>query len=266
MTCSNRLEKYQAFLLDIDGVLVRGGEPIPSAAQAVQALQERGQVLLFSNNSSRSRAVVAEHLGKLGFAFEPEAIVLSSYIAARYLLETEGPSKVWTIGEAGLAKELCLAGHRVVPQEEANWLVVGICWNVNYDMFAEALRFLLNGGRYIATNTDGTFPALGGLKPGAGVIVGAIEAMGFHPHAAVGKPSKIAYRIALEQVQAKKDAVLAIGDRLETDILGAQTVKIDSALVLTGISSKEDIKRQGTRPTWIAADLPALVQGKLQKP
>ncbi len=266
MTYSNRLEKYRAFLLDIDGVLVRGGEPIPGVTEAVRALQKRGQVLLLSNNSSRSRAVVAEHLGKLGFAFEPEAVVLSSSIVAQYLLETEGPSKVWTIGEAGLAKELCLAGHRVVPQEEANWLVVGVCWNVNYNMFAEALRFLLNGGRYIATNTDGTFPTPEGLRPGAGVIVGAIEAMGFYPHVVVGKPSEIAYRIALEQVQAKNDTVLAIGDRLETDILGAQNVKIDSVLVLTGISSKEDIERQGTRPTWIAADLPALARGELQKP
>ena len=266
MTQSHVLERYRAFLLDIDGVLVRGGEPIPGATEAVEALQARGQVLLLSNNSSRSRAGVAERLGDLGFAFKPEAIVPSSYVVARWLLEAEGPSPVWTIGEDGLRAELELAGHRIVSPDEAEWLVVGICWDFNYAMLAEALRFRLNGGRYIATNTDGTFPTPEGLKPGAGAMVGALEGMGFHPQEVVGKPSPIAYRIALEHIKARGDAVLMIGDRLETDILGARDSGIDSALVLTGISSREDIQSQGIQPTWIAEDLLALAQGELHRP
>jgi len=266
MTRSNRFDRYQAFLLDIDGVLVRGGEPIPGAAEAVRALQAQGDVLLLSNNSTRSRAGVAGHLRRLGFPFEPEAVVPSSYVVAQYLLETEGPSAVWTIGEAGLAEELQLAGHRVVPSAKADWLVVGACWHLNYAMLAEALQFLINGGRYIATNTDGTYPTPEGRKPGAGAVVGAIEGMGFHPHVVVGKPSPIAYHIAMELIKAEKSTVLAIGDRLETDILGAEQAGIDSALVLSGISSKEDIQRQGIRPTWIAVDLPALARGEPRKP
>ena len=266
MTPSSALDRYRAFLLDIDGVLVRGGEPISGAAEAVEALQVRGQVLLLSNNSSRSRAGVAKRLGDLGFAFKPEAIVPSSYVVARYLLETEGPTAVWTIGEEGLRAELELAGHRIVSPGEAEWLVVGICWGFNYAMLAEALSFLEGGGRYIATNTDATFPTPEGPKPGAGAVVGAIQGMGFQPHAVIGKPSPIAYRIALEQVDAPMEAVLMIGDRLETDILGARDSGIDSVLVLSGISSREDIERQGIRPTWLAEDLAALARGKLHKP
>jgi len=82
----------------------------------------------------------------------------------------------------------------------------------------------------------------------------------------IGKPSEIPYRIAMEQVDGPKEAVLTIGDRLETDILGAQNAGIDSALVLTGISSKEDIQSQGIRPTWIAEDLLVLARGELHKP
>jgi len=266
MTQSDVLNRYRAFLLDIDGVLVRGGEPISGAAEAVEALQARGQCLLLSNNSSRSRVGVAERLEGLGFTFEPEAIVPSSYVVARWLLETEGTSPVWTIGEDGLRVELELAGHRIVSPDEAEWLVIGICWDFNYAMLAEALAFLLNGGRYIATNTDATFPTPEGPKPGAGAVVGAIQGMGFQPHAVIGKPSPIAYRIALEQINAAKEAVLTIGDRLETDILGARDSGIDSALVLTGISSKEDVERQGIHPTWIAEDLLALARGELHRP
>jgi len=266
MTRSDVLERYRAFLLDIDGVLVRGGEPIPGAAEAVEALRERGQVLLLSNNSSRSRVGVAERLGNLGFAFKPEAIVPSSYVVARWLLESEGTSPVWTIGEDGLRAELELAGHRIVSPDKAEWLVIGICWDFNYAMLAEALAFLLNGGRYIATNTDATFPTPEGPRPGAGAVVGAIQGMGFQPHAVIGKPSPIAYRVALEQVDAPKEAVLMIGDRLETDILGARDSGIDSALVLTGISTREDIERQGIHPTWIAEDLSALARSDLQEP
>jgi len=266
MTQSDVLDQYRAFLLDIDGVLVRGGEPIPGAVEAVRALQRRGDVLLVSNNSSRSRAGVAERMGDLGFAFKPEAVVPSSYVVARWLLETEGPSSVWTIGEDGLRAELELAGHRIVSPDEAVWLVVGICWDLNYAMLAEALRFLLNGGRYIATNTDATFPTPEGPRPGAGAVVGAIKGLGFQPYAVIGKPSPIAYRIALEHIKADNDAVLMIGDRLETDILGARDSGIDSALVLTGISMREDIESQGIQPTWIAEDLLALARGELHKP
>ena len=266
MTQSDVLDQYRAFLLDIDGVLVRGGEPISGAAEAVEALKKRGQCLLLSNNSSRSRAGVVQRLEELGFTFEPDAVVPSSYVVARWLSETEGTASVWTIGEDGLQAELELAGHRIVSPGEAAWLVVGICWNFSYAMLTEALGFLLNGGRYIATNTDGTFPAPGGPRPGAGAVVGAIQGMGFQPYAVIGKPSPIAYRIALEQVDAPKNAVLMIGDRLETDTLGAQNAGIDSALVLTGISTREDIECQGIRPTWISEDLAALARGELHKP
>jgi len=266
MPPSNVLGRYHAFLLDIDGVLVRGGEPIPGAAEAVEALQARGRCLLLSNNSSRSRAGLAQRLGDLGFTFKPEAVVPSSYVVARWLSETEGASPVWTIGEAGLAKELVLAGHRIVSPNEAEWLVVGISWNFQYSMLTDALRFLLDGGRYVATNTDGTFPTPEGPSPGAGAIVGAIQGMGFQPHAVIGKPSPIAYRIALEHVDTPKKAVLMIGDRLGTDILGAKNAGLDSALVLTGISCREEMKGQGIRPTWIAEDLAALARGELRRP
>lgn len=108
------------------------------------------------------------------------------------------------------------------------------------------------------TPTTGRFPLLRAHSQERGQWWAHLRGMGFAPYAVVGKPSEIPHRIALEQINAPKEAWLTIGDRLETDILGAKNAGIDSALVLTGISSKEDIHSQGIRPTWVAEDLSAL--------
>ena len=258
------LDKYGAFILDIDGVLTRGGVAISGSVEGVANLRKLGRVSLLTNNSSRSRRGVSEYLNAAGFEFQPEEIVTSSYIISRYLLEAHGQVKVWTIGEAGLDEELEHAGHRVGQSSQADWLVTGICWDLRYGMLAEALQVLNDGGRYVATNTDGTFPMPGGPKPGAGAIVGAISAMGYPPEMVVGKPSSIAYDTVLEGLDGQRGDVLMVGDRLETDILGANRAGLDSALVLTGISVPADIDRTGVRPTIVTDNLLSLSRGELK--
>jgi 4-nitrophenyl phosphatase len=260
MEKENILRRYKVFILDVDGVLIRGGVPFPGAAAAVQHLRQQGRVILLTNNSTRSRQQVAEHFQVLGFPIEPEMVVSSAYIAARYLLETGKKRSVWTLGEEGLKTELSLAGHRLVRPTKAEWVVVGMDRHLSYDKLSQALAALLAGADLLATNTDGTFPTPEGLQPGAGAAVGALAGMGFAPKVVVGKPSPIAYQIALEGSGHSPKETLMIGDRLETDILGANRAGIDSALVLSGVSCREDIPRQGIHPTLIASDLAALVR------
>lgn len=253
------LQNYQAFLVDLDGVLVRGGEPLPSAAEALQKLKEAGRVVIFSNNSTRSRRESATRLSGLGFAIGPEEIVNSAYIVAQHILKSAGSSAVFVIGEEGLKEELELAGHRLTPPEEARFLVVGMDRELSYKKLSQALQALLRGAHFFATNTDPTFPTPQGLLPGAGAAVGAIEGMGFPPEEVVGKPSKVAFEVALATAGAEPKECLLIGDRLETDILGAARVGMDSALVLTGITGREDVERGDPKPTWFAESLAALV-------
>jgi len=260
------LGRYVAFLLDVDGVLVRDRDPIPGACEALEELKNRGRVILLTNNSTRSRAETARRLAALGFDISPEEVVTSSYVAARYLLEEFGPRKVWVIGEEGLSQELAAAGHALVPPEEAEWIVAGMDRALTYDKLAQALRGLLGGARFLATNRDATFPTPEGLLPGAGAVVGAIEGMGFPPEQVVGKPSAIAFRIALEVARAEPGCALMVGDRLETDILGAQRAGLDTALVLTGVSRPNDVRRLGIKPTWVAEDLAALARGQVASP
>jgi HAD superfamily hydrolase (TIGR01457 family) len=254
-----RTKGYKAFIVDVDGVLVKGGDPLPSAAEALEELKRLGHVIILTNNSTRSRAQTAKALQTLGFPVEPKMVVTSSYIAARWLLEREGKRKVWVIGEEGLVEELSRAGHELVSPEEAEWVVAGMDRRLTYEKLAHALRAFLSGARFLATNRDGTFPAPRGLLPGAGAVVGAIEGMGFSPETVVGKPSPIAFEIALEVAGVLPNEALMIGDRLETDILGAHRAGLDTALVLTGVSHEEDIERQGISPTLVARDLGDLV-------
>ena len=258
------LNSYHAFFLDVDGVLVRGGEVIPGAIEGVAKLQRIGRVLLLSNNSTRSRKQVALSLKEAGFPIEEQDIVNSAFIASEYLREHYGLLRVWPLGEEGLSEELLNCGHKLVAPQEAEWIVAGMDRSLDYDRLTEALVALsVCGGRLLATNTDRTFPTTDGPRPGAGATIGALTGMGYPPTIIVGKPARIAFEIALERAECKPEEALMIGDRMETDILGASRAGIDSALVLTGVSRREMIETDAYAPRFVARSLQDLANGNL---
>jgi len=259
------ISRYRAFLLDVDGVLIRGAAPLPGTADALATLRARGSTLLLTNNSSRTRAQSAERLRGFGFQVESDDVMTTSRIAALYLREECQRVRFWPLGEEGLIAELEAEGHlRVAAPEEADWVVAGIDRQLSYDRLAEALVALRAGAKLLATNTDPTFPVPGGVLPGAGAIVGALQGMGFPVDVNVGKPSAYAYRIALNQLGSCTQDVLMIGDRLETDIDGGRQAGLDTALVLTGVTDRKVARASGIRPTWVAESLPALVAGDVE--
>ncbi len=256
------LDRYAAFILDIDGVLVRDRTPLPGAVEAVKALSARGKLVLLTNNSTKERRVVAESLCSLGFSIRFNQLVTSAYVAARFLRQLHGPVRVWPVGEDGLIRELAAQGHTMNEVHRAEWVVAGMDRQINYEKLAGALQALLGGARLLATNRDATFPTATGQVPGAGAVVGAIEGMGFPPEYVVGKPSELAFHAALEAAGVPADRALMIGDRPETDIAGAARVGMDTALVLSGVGDLKGAGEQGIRPTWIADDIAALAVGK----
>jgi phosphoglycolate/pyridoxal phosphate phosphatase family enzyme len=259
------LARYGAFLVDVDGVLTRGNDALPGATAAFTALRTWGRALVLTNNSTRSRSELAEHLGGLGFAVSPDDILGSAFLAARYLARHYGPIDVWVLGEDGVRDEMSLVGHRLAARpEDATWVVVGMDRGVTYDKLTQALRALAGGARILATNEDATFPTADGLVPGAGAIVGALRGMGFAAEHVVGKPSPAAFEVALDVLGLPANRVLMIGDRLDTDIAGAQAAGLDSALVLSGVDSLRDIARSGVHPTWIAASFADLCADRVE--
>jgi len=257
---------YAAYVVDVDGVLTRGAHPLPGAIDALRALQSRARVVLLSNNSTRSRTELASHLSALGFAVAADDVFASSYLAAHYLRDLAGAAHVWVVGEEGLRSELAQAGHHLTARPtDAAWVVVGTDRNLSYATLNQTLQALLAGARLLVTNEDATYPTAQGLAPGAGAIVGALRGMGYAPAAVIGKPSPLAFEIALRELGEPKEKVLVVGDRLETDIAGADAAGVDSALILSGVSSLSDVARSAVRPTWIAASFADLCAGHVER-
>ncbi len=253
------LDDYRGFIVDIDGVLVRGSEVVAGAPDALESLAGRGPLVLLSNNATRSRRGIAERLRSLGFAVDPGNVVNSAFIVARHLQHRWGPSSVFVVGESGLREELELAGHAIVDPEAADVVVTGMDRALTYQKLADALRALVGGAGYLATNADATFPTPDGPTPGAGAIVGALRGMGHPPEEIVGKPSPTAFEVAIETlgVDGPSDC-LVIGDRLETDIEGGLNVGCDAALVLTGVTPRTALDEAPTRSFYVLDDLGAL--------
>ena len=256
------LNDYGAFFLDVDGVLVHDSQPIEGAVEAFRALQSAGQVLILTNNSTRSRQQHAERLSGLGFSVRSSEVISSSFVVAETLRKMVGSTIVWPVGECGLSEELLASGHRIASKpEQAQWVVAGMDRSIDYRKLTDSLRALNAGARLAATNQDGTYPTPEGPAPGAGAIVGALRGMGFDPDVDVGKPARTSYDIAIGMTKAGLAEVLMIGDRLETDILGGKQSGLDTLLVLTGISREPQIEESGIHPTWVADSLAAIIAG-----
>jgi len=251
--------RYSKLVFDLDGTLYRGKETTPHSVDVVNRLRGRAELLFLSNNSSLSRRAMAEKLRVLGFEAREDEAVGSADLMADHLSSLREHVLFFSVCSPGLEEVLVAAGHRSVAAEEAEFVVVGVDVGLTYAKLAGGLKAMGHGARLIVANLDRVFPIEDGLRPGAGAIVGAFHGMGFEPDAVCGKPNPLAIERAFELRGMPKDKrLLMIGDELETDILGAERVGVDSVLVLTGASTEADIDRKRIRPTYVIEDLSRL--------
>lgn len=232
-------ERHDVALLDLDGVVYLGRQPIPGVPEALAEARRLGlRCAYVTNNASRTPAQVAGHLRELGVPADDDDVVTSAQAAAR-LLRTRIPSggRVLVVGGEGLREAVSAAGFRLVdsaddePQAVAQGWAAGVC----YADLAEAALAIRRGAVWIATNRDLTLPTSRGLQPGNGALVLAVaQAAGRQPEFA-GKPDPTLHRESVDRTGARDP--LVVGDRLDTDIRGAVAAGCDSLLVLTGVSS-----------------------------
>jgi 4-nitrophenyl phosphatase len=244
------MKEYKLYVFDMDGVLFRGDEPTQNGPEIINEIAAGGAAIRYlTNNSTHTRRDYAEKLFEMGYPAEPAMIYTSAAGAAIFL----GQTSAYVVGEDGLRKELTDIGCQVVDDEPANWVVVGACWSLTYDMVDEAQWRIRQGARFLATNLDKTYPIENGrLRPGAGAIVAAVETAAEQcPEIVIGKPAPTLLRMIWSETGATPDETLLIGDRIETDIACAAAAGCDSALVLTGASTQADLKKAGVRPTYI---------------
>jgi HAD superfamily hydrolase (TIGR01457 family) len=253
-------DDYDAFLLDLDGVLYRGDQPIDGAADVVARLRSLGKRLAFvTNNASRTPQAVAAHLASVGIHAEPDQVETSALTTAA-ALEERSVGRVTMIGEEGLHSALTSAGIEVVaPDADPEAVVVGWDRRVTYDDLRHASLAVQRGATLLACNNDASFPAPGGYTwPGAGAIVAAVEVATGVRAEVFGKPNPPILRAALDRAGGGRP--LVVGDRLETDIDGAANAGWDSALVLTGISTRADAEAAARPPTYVLDDLSGVLK------
>lgn len=250
------LDGVDAVLFDLDGVVYAGPSAIPHAVEAIETIAQ--PVLYLTNNASRTDAQVAAHLTELGIETTPEQVVTSPQAAMPLLARHAKPGDaILVVGGDGITVELEARGYRVVrtAAEDPVAVVQGFAPTVGWKDLAEATFALHRGIPWIATNMDWTIPQAGGIAPGNGTLVSAVHtAVGRMPEVA-GKPETPIFAAALERVGAS--SAIMIGDRLDTDIRGANRAGIPSVLVLTGIDQAATVLLASTedRPTHIIADL-----------
>ena len=244
-----------------------GDEPVVHAAESVAAARAAGMRFAFvTNNASRTPDVVAQRLNGMGMPAEPHDVVTSAQAAGRTLAERLPPgSAVLVVGTDALAAEVRSAGLRPVrtvdeagPDGPAG-VVQGLASDTGYADLAEAAVALGRGALWVAGNTDATLPTPRGLLPGNGAFVAALELVTGRSPLVSGKPDPALHQESVDRVEAQRP--LVVGDRLDTDVLGAVRGGADSLLVLTGVVGLPQLVRApvGSRPTYVSTDLRGLL-------
>ncbi len=264
MPAESPLAGVDVVLADLDGVIYRGADAIPYAVESINALPSTIRVGYLTNNASRTDVSVAEHLTALGLTVHPSDVVTSPQAAVRLLAGLiPAGATVLVVGGDGLTSEVERAGFVVTRSalERPAAVIQGFAPEVGWAQLAEAAFALQGDGAdipWIATNTDWTIPQARGTAPGNGTLVSAVHtAVGRLPVVA-GKPEVAIFHEATARFETSR--ALMIGDRLDTDILGANRAGIASALVLTGIDQAKQVLAAvvDERPTFILEDLRGL--------
>jgi 4-nitrophenyl phosphatase len=254
--------KFKGLILDMDGVLYRGEQALPGAVKLFPTLRAKGiSYILLTNNATMTAQDFTRKLARMGITVPPESILTSAAATADYLQKhyPEGGG-VNILGEAGLVSYIKSMPNFRLEGWQPDFVVAGLDYHFNYDSLQRACSSIRHGAHFIATNADATIPIEGGeLWPGAGSIVAAISTCAGVEPVLIGKPNTYMAEMALEKLELDRTEVLCVGDRLETDILFGARAKMPTALVLTGVSSREDIAKAEAKPTYVFDNLPSLM-------
>ncbi|MEY7848054.1 HAD-IIA family hydrolase [Natrarchaeobius sp. A-rgal3] len=252
------MTEYEAVILDVDGTIVRGESLIPGVTDGLRALEEAGcSRLLFSNNPTRGADHYAELLEPHGIAVDPERVLTSATVSAAYLAETHSDERTFVVGEDRLEAILETAGVETTADPGAADVVLGsFDGRFSYDTLSTALEALSDGVPFYGTDPDETIPADDGVIPGTGAILAAMEAVaGREPDAILGKPSAVAATAATDRLGVPPERTLVVGDRLGTDVALGANAGMETAVVLTGITNREDLESSTVEPDHVLGSL-----------
>lgn len=246
----------KTILLDMDGVIWRGYEPVIDIKALFDKIDQlECQPFCVTNNATSTVEDYLEKMRNFDVDLSSDQVLTSAEATAKFLEDhIQKGSSIYVIGETGLKETIARYGFDISDQPDIDQpmaVVVGLDFNITYKKIYLAANLIREGALFVGTNPDKTFPMPGGVAPGAGSIISSVESASGTVPEIMGKPEKYLYQLALKRSGSLPEETLMLGDRLETDIHGAQRSGIRTGLVLTGISSVEDAENWNPRPDMI---------------
>jgi len=258
-------DNIKALIIDMDGVVWKADAPIGDLAATFNRIRERGLKFVFAtNNSTKTSEQYVARLKEFGVDAEPWQVITSSHAVAHAVAQKfPSGTKVFMIGEDGVRMALEERGYEILSVEDAplaEAVVMGIDRGINFDKVSEATLLVRRGIPFYTTNTDKTFPTPRGEIPGSGAWVSIIVTATDVQPIVAGKPFPFLMELSLEKLGTKKEETLIVGDRLETDIAAGQGLGCPTALVLSGVSTKEEADLWRPKIDILADDLSSLIE------
>lgn len=250
--------KY-GYLIDMDGVIYRGSEAIPGAAEFIRHLQaEEIPYLFLTNNSTYTPHDVVVKLRKFDIETNREHVYTSAVATAAWVQQQKPDGTAFVIGEGGLLNALADVGY-AITSEKPDYVIVGEGRSLNFEQAEKAHRFIATGSHLVSTNEDTWCPTDHGPRPGCGAIVAMLESATGRKAYHVGKPNPFMMREARKKIGLSTDEVVMIGDTMDTDIRGATDLSFKSILVLTGSTTLKSLSDYPYRPTKVVSSIAELV-------
>jgi len=241
----------KSYLIDMDGVIVRGSELIPGADAFLDRLHQRGiKFLILTNNPLYTPVDLQHRLRRMGVDVMADHIYTSAMATAQFLKTQNPQGTAFVVGESGLTTALHEVGY-VLTDHDPDYVVLGETNSYSYELITRAVRLVQRGARFIATNPDPSGPSESGLVPACGAIAALIQtATGVAPYF-VGKPNPLMMRTALRYLDEHSENAIMVGDRMDTDILVGTESGLETVLVLTGVTTRDMIERFPYKPIRI---------------
>jgi NagD protein len=234
-------DSIKAFIIDMDGVIYHGNRLLRGAAEFVSWMRERGKRYLFLTNSSeRSPAELSQKLSRLGIEVEGEHFYTSALATAGFLAGQKPGGTAFVIGEPGLIAALYGAGY-TMNNVNPDYVVIGEGRGYSLEAIEKAVKLVAAGAKLIGTNPDLSGPTEGGIVPACGALVSPVELATGRKAYFVGKPNPLMMRHALRRLGATREETAIIGDRMDTDIIAGIESDIETVLVLSGVTSREEL-------------------------
>ena len=251
--------EIHSWLMDMDGVLVHEEQAIPGADEFVATLKAREiPFLVLTNNSIYTQRDLAARLRASGIDVPEEAIWTSALATGKFLEDQRPGGSAFVIGEAGLTTALHNAGY-TLTERSPDYVVLGETRTYSFERITQAIRLIENGARFIASNPDATGPSVDGPMPATGSVAALItRATGVEPYY-VGKPNPLMMRSALNAIDAHSETAAMVGDRMDTDVVSGLEAGMETILVLTGLTTREEAERHPFRASRIVDSIADLL-------